>query len=168
MTETESVFDGERELRFETVDGDVNQSIREIGPGRRKERDLRLKVRVRRQVETVEARVTLWQLSDLARFLEREPTGTVRTLQVLEPVDRDATRARRKLQQTRFLLGRPALDCFPEPLHDLFAQRDDQYSSERREGKTPAYLVSLLVSAIIGVFHPIVDVNLGHSTDEKL
>ena len=38
---------------------------------------------------TVETGMTLWQLGDFAGLFDRETTGSVRALQILEAVDRD-------------------------------------------------------------------------------
>lgn len=79
----------------------------------------RTSVRVRRQVDTVEAGVTLGQLRDLACLFDREAARTIGALQVLEAVDRDTGGAGGKLQKTRLALRRPRLDGRPEPLHHL-------------------------------------------------
>ena len=76
-------------------------------------------VLVRRQIDPVEARVALGQLRWVALFLDREAARAVRALEVLEPVDGNARRARRELQQTRLPLGWPRAYAFPEPLDHL-------------------------------------------------
>lgn len=63
--------------------------------------------------------MTLWQLARVTRFLNGEATRTVRSLQILETVDRNARRASCKLQQTGLALRWPATDALPEPLDDL-------------------------------------------------
>lgn len=91
--------------------------------------------------------MTLRQLHLLATLLDREASRTVTTLQVLESIDRYSASARRELQETRFLLGVPAPDGFPEVL-------DDE--------------IRLCVAAVVGVLLPVVDVNVGNTTDEEL
>jgi hypothetical protein len=73
--------------------------------GGRDERDRqllleRLKRLVRREVDPVKAGVTLWQLTDLSRLFDGEPTGAVGPLEVLEPVDGDSGRAGRELEES--------------------------------------------------------------------
>ena len=76
---------------------------------------------VRRQVNPVEARMTLRQLRRIARLFDGEPPRPIGALQVLEPIDRYPRRARRELQQTTLALRRPAPHTLPEPLHNLVA-----------------------------------------------
>lgn len=84
-------------------EGGKKRSILHIGEnGKRKENDKPL--RQRRYV---------------ARLLNSEPAGPIRALQVLEPVDGDARRPRRELQQPRLPLGGPAAHDLPEPLDHL-------------------------------------------------
>lgn len=78
---------------------------------------------VRRQVDPVEARVTLGQLADLARLLDRKAPRAIRPLEVLEAVDRNARRAGRELEEARLLLSRPGGDALPEPADDLVPRR---------------------------------------------
>lgn len=55
----------------------------------------------------------------VARFLNREPTWSIRTLQIFKPVNRHTRSTRGELQQARFSLGRPGTYALPEPLDDL-------------------------------------------------
>ena len=88
LSETNSLLDGPEKLALQRV-----ESL------------------VRWQVEPVEARVTLRQLSLLAGLLDREAARTVRALQVLEAVDGDTGSASRELQETGFLFRVPAPDA---------------------------------------------------------
>ena len=91
--------------------------------------------------------MTLRQCLIAPTLLDRKSPRSIRALQVLETIDRDPARASRELQQTTFLLGVPFLDGFPEP---------------------PDHLVGFLVAAVIGVFLPIVDIDVCYATDEEL
>lgn len=102
---------------------------------------------VRRQIQTVEAGVRLRQSHRVTRLLDGEPSGAIRTLQILEAVDGDTRGTRGELQQTRLLLGVPAADDLPEVLDDL---------------------VLLLVAAVVGVLLPVVNVDVGDTTNEQL
>jgi hypothetical protein len=107
----------------------------------------RVVVFVRREIDPIEACVALGQLARVTCLLDREPPRAVRTLEVLEAVDRDTRRACRELQQAGLALGRPAPDALPEPLD---------------------HLVVHLVPAVVSVLGPVVDVYLGHAADEQL
>lgn len=63
---------------------------------------------VRRQIQTVEARVRLGELRLFARLFDREATGSVGTLKIFEPVDGDTRGTSGELQEARLLLGVPA------------------------------------------------------------
>ena len=63
--------------------------------------------------------MTLGQLIRIARFLNRKPSRTVRTLKVFEPIDRNPRRSSGELQQARFSFGRPGANDFPEPFNHL-------------------------------------------------
>lgn len=85
-------------------------------------RELMLQARIiliRRQINPVEARVTLRELVGVAGLLDRESPRPVGSLKVLEPVDRDTRCARGELQEARLALGRPAAHTLPEPLDDF-------------------------------------------------
>lgn len=90
--------------------------------------------------------MTLRQLRRLTRLLNRKPSGTIRTLQILEPVNRDTRSTSSKLQKTRFLLSIPRPDTLPEVLDDL---------------------VVFGVASVVGVFLPVLDVDVCYSTDEE-
>lgn len=83
--------------------------------------DGHLEAGVRGKIKPVEARMTLGELSRLARLLEREASWSVRTLQVLEAVDGDPRRAGDELEQTTLLLRRPRLDRLPRRGEQRFA-----------------------------------------------
>ena len=71
---------------------------------------------IRRQVDPIEARMTLRELTLLTRLLNRESPRPIGSLQVFETINRNSRRARRELQEARFLLCVPAADAlqFPE------------------------------------------------------
>lgn len=88
-----------------------------------------------RKTHPVETSMTLGQLRRIPSLLNRKPTRSIRSLEVLEPVDGDPRRSRGELQQTGFALGRPAADALPEPLDHLLVH---------------------LVSAVVCEFYPVV------------
>lgn len=90
--------------------------------------------------------MTLGQRTHLARLLNGKPPRPITALQILEPIDRDTTRPRRELQQPRLLLGIPRPNHLPEVLDDV---------------------VLFLVAAVVGVFLPVVDVDVGYATDQE-
>lgn len=90
--------------------------------------------------------MTLRQRPHLPRLLNRKPPGPITALEILEPIDRDPTRARRKLQQPALLLRVPGADDLPEVLD---------------------HVILLLVAAVIGVFLPVVDVDVGDAADQQ-
>ena len=63
---------------------------------------------VRRQIQTVEARMRLGQLRLFAGLLDREATGSIGTLEIFETVDGDTRSTSGELQEARLLLGVPA------------------------------------------------------------
>jgi len=65
---------------------------------------------VGRQIQAVEARMRLGELRFFARLLDREATGSVGTLEILETVDGDTRSTGGELQEAGFLLGVPATD----------------------------------------------------------
>ena len=90
--------------------------------------------------------MTLGQSIDLASLLNRKSPRPITTLQILEAVDGNAARSGSKLQESRFLFRIPRSDDLPEVLDDL---------------------VLFLVSAIIGVFLPIIHIDIGDTTNQK-
>lgn len=90
--------------------------------------------------------MTLRQLIRLARLLNRKASRPITPLQILESVDRNTTRPRRKLQEARLLLRIPATNALPEVLNDLVVFR---------------------VAAVVCVFFPVVDVDVGDAADEE-
>lgn len=95
-------------------------------------------VRVRRSRRTpkppsfpdapVEAAMTPGQLSRPSQHpLNREPPRSVASVQVLEPVDRHARRARAELEEFRLEGGGEELDGDPEPLDDCGMERGIWY-----------------------------------------
>lgn len=91
--------------------------------------------------------MTLRQLIRLTRLLNRKPSRSITSLQILESIHRNPRRARRKLQQARLLLRIPATNALPEVLDDF---------------------VVFSVAAVIGMFLPVVDVDVGDTTDQEL
>src|SRR5260221_14298248 len=63
--------------------------------------------------------MTLWQLRRIARLFNREPSRSIRALQVFEPIDRNTRRPSRELQKARFPLWWPAPHTLPEPLNNF-------------------------------------------------
>jgi hypothetical protein len=55
-------------------------------------------VPVWRQVDPVEASVTLWELRGITRLLDSESTRTVRALQIFEPINRNSGGASSELE----------------------------------------------------------------------
>ena len=90
--------------------------------------------------------MTLRQLPRLSRLLNRKPPGSIGALQILKPIDRNSRSSRRELQQSALLLGVPAANALPEVLDDL---------------------VVLGVPSVIGVLLPVLDVDVGDTTDEE-
>jgi hypothetical protein len=88
----------------------------------------------------------LWQLVGLTSLFNRKPPRSVATLQILETIDRNTRSTRGELQQTRLLLGIPAADTLPEVLDDL---------------------IVFGVTAVVGVFLPVFNVDIGDTTDKK-
>ena len=62
---------------------------------------IRMLSRIFQLTDTVETRVTLGQLSNLSSLFDRESPRSIRSLQILEPVDRDTRCSGGELQQTR-------------------------------------------------------------------
>ncbi len=93
-----------------------------------------------------EPSVTLRQRVNLARLLDGKSPRSITPLQILEPVDRNPTCAGGKLQQPALLLGIPRPDNLPEILY---------------------HLVLLLVAAVIGVFLPVIDVDVRDAADQE-
>jgi hypothetical protein len=91
--------------------------------------------------------MTLGQRIDLASFFNRKPSRAVTTLQIFESVDRDSRSAGSELQKTALLLGIPGSDDLPEVLD---------------------HLVLFLVATVVGVLLPVVDIDIGNATNEKL
>ena len=91
--------------------------------------------------------MTLRQRRNLPSLLNRKASRPVRPLQVLEAIDRNTTGSRRELQESRLLLRVPGTDDLPEILD---------------------HLVLFLVAAVVGVFLPVVDVDVRDATDQEL
>jgi hypothetical protein len=91
--------------------------------------------------------MTLRQLIRLSRLLNRKAPWPITPLKILEAVNRNARRPRRKLQQAALLLGVPAADAFPKVLNDFVVFR---------------------VAAVVCVFLPVLDVDVGDTADQEL
>lgn len=91
--------------------------------------------------------MTLRQLPHLTRLLNRKSPRPITPLQILKPINRNATRARRKLQQSTLLLSIPAPNAPPEVLDDF---------------------VVLRVAAVVGMLLPVVDVDVCDTADQQL
>ena len=90
--------------------------------------------------------MTLRQRRLPSTLLNRKPPRAITPLQILKAIDRDPTRAGSKLQQPTLLLRVPAADDLPEVLN---------------------HFVRLRVAAVIGVFLPVLDVDIGDTADQK-
>ena len=89
----------------------------------------------------------LGKVVDFSRLLDREPARTITTLEILETVDRDTGCTGRELEQSRLLLAIPRPNSLPEELDNL---------------------VRLRVTTVIRVLLPIIDINLGNTTNQQL
>lgn len=89
----------------------------------------------------------LRQRNRITRLLNGKASGTVGALQILETVDGNTRSSGGELKQTGLLLSVPGADDLPEVLDDL---------------------VLLLVATVIGVLLPVIDVDIGNTTDEQL
>ena len=83
----------------------------------------------------------------LASFFNCESSRSITTLQILETIDWNTRGTCSELQETGLLLGIPAANAFPEVLDDF---------------------VILGVATVIGVFLPVLDVNVCNTTDKQL
>jgi hypothetical protein len=90
--------------------------------------------------------MTLWQLIHLSTLLNGKSSWAVTSLQVFESIDRNSGSSSRKLQQSALLLGIPGTNALPEELDDL---------------------ICFSVSSIVGVLLPVVDINLGDTSNEQ-
>lgn len=102
------------------------------------ERELLLQaliILVRRQVKPVEAGVATWKPRRVTRLLDGESPGSIRSLQILEAINRHSRGSGGELKQASFLFRGPRPDALPEPFDDL---------------------VGLLVAAVVGKLTPVV------------
>ena len=91
--------------------------------------------------------MTLRQLPRLPRLLNRKPSRPITPLQILKPIHGNTTRPRGKLQKPTLLLRIPTPNALPEMLN---------------------HLVVLGVASVIGVFLPVLHVDIGDTADEEL
>lgn len=90
--------------------------------------------------------MTLRQCYNFSCLFDGKSSGPVAPLQILETIDRDSTRSRRKLQQSRLLLSVPRSNDFPEILDNL---------------------VLLLVATIVGMLLPVVHIDVRDTADQE-
>ena len=86
------------------------------------------------------------QLIRLSSLFNGKSSRSITTLQILETIDRNSRSSRSELQETRFLLGIPATNTFPEILN---------------------HFIVFSVAAVISVFLPVVDVNVSDTTNKE-
>jgi hypothetical protein len=91
--------------------------------------------------------VTLWKSIDLTSLLDSESSRPITALQVLEAIDWNSAGTSGELQQATLLFGIPCADDLPEVLNDF---------------------VLLLVAAVVGMFLPVVNIDIGNAADQKL
>lgn len=89
----------------------------------------------------------LRQRNRVTRLLNGKASGTIGTLQILETVDGNTGSSGGELKQTGLLLSVPGADDLPEILDNL---------------------ILLLVATVVGVLLPVIDVDIGNTTDEQL
>lgn len=63
--------------------------------------------------------VRFWQVSNIARLLNRKASWSITPLKIFESIDGNAGRSSSELKETRLLLSIPPLDRLPEELDDL-------------------------------------------------
>lgn len=90
--------------------------------------------------------MTLWQSINLAGFLDSESSWTITALQILEAVDGDTTCSCGELKETTLLFSIPRSDDFPEVLNNF---------------------VLFLVAAVVGMFLPVIDINISDTTNQE-
>src|ERR1700722_17036785 len=91
--------------------------------------------------------MTLGKSINFACLLDRKPSRTVASLKILEAIDRDSASACRELEESGLLLRIPSADDFPEILNDL---------------------ILFLISSVVGMLLPVVYINIGNATNQKL
>jgi len=91
--------------------------------------------------------MTLGQSIHLSCFFDGKPSWAIASLKVLEAVNWNSTRASCELEQSALLLRIPCANNFPEVLDDL---------------------VLFLISTIVGMLFPVINVNIGNTANQKL
>jgi len=91
--------------------------------------------------------MTLWKSIDLTSLFNGESSWAVTTLKILEAVDRDSARSGCELQETTLLLRVPRSNDLPEVLNNF---------------------VLLLVTAVVRVFLPVVNVDVSDTANKQL
>src|SRR5271155_4650883 len=91
--------------------------------------------------------MTLRESGDLSGLLNGKSSRPITSLQILEAVHRYPASTSRKLQQSTLLLRIPSSDDLPEILN---------------------YLILLLVSTIVGMLLPVVNVNVSDAANQQL
>jgi hypothetical protein len=89
----------------------------------------------------------LRQRVNLPRFLDGKPSRTITSLEILKPINRDTRCSCGELQETGLLFRIPAADDLPEVLN---------------------HLILFLVSSVIGVFFPVLHIDIRDTTNQKL
>src|SRR2546421_9047609 len=91
--------------------------------------------------------MTLRKSVNFTRLLNGNPSRTVTSLKILEAIDRDSASACRELEESGLLLRIPSADDFPEILNDL---------------------ILFLISSVVGMLLPVIYINIGNATNQKL
>jgi hypothetical protein len=90
--------------------------------------------------------MTLRKCIDLTSLLDGETSRSIATLQILETIDRNTGSSCGKLKETTLLFSVPCADNFPEVLNDL---------------------VLFLIATIVGVFLPVVDIDISNTANKQ-
>ena len=90
--------------------------------------------------------MTLWQRRNLASLLNCKPSWPITALQILESIDRNPRCSGGELQKSTLLLGVPCPDDLPEVLD---------------------HLVLFLIATVVGVFLPVVHVDVRDAADQQ-
>lgn len=90
--------------------------------------------------------MTLGQRIGLTRLLNGESSRAITALQILEAIDRNSAGSGCELQEPTLLLGIPSADDLPKVLNDF---------------------ILLFIASIIGMFLPVIDINISDTTNEQ-
>lgn len=89
----------------------------------------------------------LWKSVRVAGLLDSKSPRAIASLQIFESVDRDTRCSRSELEKPRLLFGIPRADDLPEVLNNF---------------------ILLLISTVIGVLLPIIDIDIRNTANQKL